>query len=86
VDRRIRLISKGMGQRAANSPDIGVEPEIADSGYNPRVLAAPASTARGHGRVGAADYLIQCRYDHGSKNYGPGRRCRQCWRPFRGPR
>jgi hypothetical protein len=69
----------------ANSPVVGVEPEKADSGYNPPVFAAPASTAHGHGRVSAADYLIQCRYDHGSKNYGPGWRCRQRWRPFRGP-
>src|SRR5580693_7460408 len=74
-----------MGQRVANSPIVGVEPEKVDAGYNPRVLAAPASTAHGHGRVSAADYLIQCRYDHASKNYGPGWRCRQGWRPLRGP-
>src|SRR5208282_4126156 len=71
--------------RVANSPAVGVEPEKADSGYNPGVLPAPARTAHGHGRVSAADYLIQCRYDHGSKNYGPGWRCRQRWRPSRGP-
>jgi hypothetical protein len=85
VDGRIRLVSKGLGQRVANSPVVGVEREQADSGYSPRVLPAPASTAHGHGRVGAADYLIQCRYDHGSKDHGPGRRCRQRWRPLRGP-
>lgn len=69
----------------ANSAVDGVEHEKADSGYNSRVLAAPASAAHGHGRVGAADYLTQRRYDHGSKNYGPGWRCRQGWRPFRAP-
>lgn len=71
--------------RVANSPVVGVEPEKADSGYGPGVFPAPTSTAHGHGRVGVSDYLIQCRYDHGSKDDGPGRRCRQRWRPFRGP-
>src|SRR5258708_38860195 len=73
--------------REANSPVVGVEPEKADSGYSPGVFPAPTSTAHGHGRVGVSDYLTQCRYDHGLKNYGPGWRCRQRWRPFsfRGP-
>jgi hypothetical protein len=54
----------------ANSPVVGVEPDKADSGY----------------RVSPADYPIRRRcYNHGSKNCGPGWRCHQRWRPFRGP-